>query len=161
MKGFLSALVCLTLISNLDARQIDLWPYDRLEKEADLIVIGIPDNSLDTGEIVHGSLWQKDFLGVNTTLKVRGVLKGRFRNPDIMVFHLRKPETMILENGPYLATFNLQPIEQILPGGKRQMAKREYLLFLKKRKDGRYEPVSGPLDSAHAIREMNLPVSAP
>jgi len=157
--GCLGVLAWMLLIPGLPARQIDLWPYDRLEKAADLIVIGVPEKSAQTGESVHATLWQKDFPVVNTTLKVTGVLKGRFKMTELTVFHLRQPETMILSNGPYMATFNEQPVERILPGGKRQSAKREYLLFLRKRDDGRFEPVSGPMDSAHAIRELN--VSAP
>jgi hypothetical protein len=148
------------LLPCLEAREISLWPYDRLHKEADLIIVGVPEKSADTGELVRGMLWQRDFPGVNTIFNVTGVLKGRYKASSITLFHLRQPDNGILDNGPYLATFNHQPIIQPLPGGKRRSTKQEYLLFLKKRDDGRYEPVSGPMDSAHAIREMNMAINA-
>ena len=41
--------------------------------------------------------------------------------------------------------------------GLRKISQPEYLLFLKKRKDGTYEPVSGQLDASFSVRAMFPP----
>jgi hypothetical protein len=41
--------------------------------------------------------------------------------------------------------------------GLRQISQPENLLFLKKRKDGTYEPVSGQLDASFSVRIMFPP----
>jgi hypothetical protein len=42
---------------------------------------------------------------------------------------------------------------------KRGVVKPEYLLFLKRGKDGRYEPVSGRIDPVLCVREMYWPLT--
>ena len=37
------------------------------------------------------------------------------------------------------------------------MVPPDYLLFLKKRDDGRYEPVTGQMDAAESVREVSRP----
>ena len=41
--------------------------------------------------------------------------------------------------------------------GNRAVSPPEYLLFLKQRKDGMYEPVSGQLDAAFSVRALLSP----
>lgn len=146
-----------TLTSHLSARQVEFWPYERLRDAADLIVVAEPVESKDTGEIVHGSLWQVDFVGVNTTLKVTGILKGRYLANEMVLYHLRLPEGLQLANGPFQAKLRTQPAVKRTAGGSNKTVAPEYLLFLSKRKDGRFEPVSGPMESGYAVRELQLP----
>jgi hypothetical protein len=153
-------LLAIAISASVSAFQIDTWPYERLEDQADLIVIAEPKSAIDSGEIVHGALWQTDFIGVNTTFTVTGVIRGRYTQPELILHHLRLPEGIQLQNSPFLAKIKLTPILKTTPSGTKRSAQPEYLLFLKKRKDGRYEPVSGTLDSAHAIREIQLPLDS-
>lgn len=139
------------------ARQVEFWPYEKLRNASGFVVIAEPVESKDSGEIVHGSLWQVDFVGVNTTFKVTGVLKGRLTTEDIVLYHLRLPEGLRLANGPFQAKFRTQPKVNRAPGNAEKSSAPEYILFLNKRKDGRFEPVSGPMDSAYAVRELVVP----
>lgn len=155
-----AALLTTAFIPGLAAREIDLWPYDRLENEADLIVVGTAEKSEDSGDVVHAQLWQTDFVGVNTTFKIVGVIDGRFRESELTVYTLRQPEDKILMDGPMTVKFETR---STVPGLSTRISRQsvpEYLLFLKRRKDGRYEPVSGPLDALHSVREMHLPAAA-
>ena len=77
----------------------------------------------------------------------------------------------ILEDGPGLVSFLKKPmiIEvkskeegkskelQLKRTGKSMVSPPEYLLFLKQRKDGNYEPVSGQLDAAFSVRALLPP----
>jgi hypothetical protein len=159
-KAMLAALglaVAVTSFCTLQAREIEMWPYDRLKSEADVVVVGLPEKSEDSGEIINAPLWQTDFVGVNTTFKITGVLKGRPHAETLVVFHLRLPEGKHLDPSPLLAAFRNEPLQvEAKKYGLTGHSKPEYLMFLRRRQDGRYEPVSGPLDAAHAIREMFL-----
>jgi hypothetical protein len=153
-------IVLATMIAvQLQGREIVFWPYERLEKEADLIVIGPAEKSEDSGEFVPGSLWNVDFVGVNTTIKVTGVLKGRLKEKQLTIFHLRIPDGMTLKEGPSTLTFRTGVLPIKSPGTVTSLARPEYLMFLKKRDDGRFEPISGPLESAHSFREVYLPMN--
>ena len=60
-------------------------------------------------------------------------------------------------DGPQLIEFRT-PVTMGAGKGKRVLPGSEYLLFLKKMKDGRYEPVSGHIDPADSIREVSKPL---
>jgi hypothetical protein len=98
-----------------------------------------------------------DFVGVKTTVKVVGVMKGRYSQPELTVFHLQFPDGTRINQGPFLGELKSQPISHPQPDGTRRSGPPEYMVFLKKRDDGRYEPTSGPLDSAYAFRELRIP----
>ena len=154
--------VLLTLATlHLQGREIEFWPYERLEREADLIVIGPAEKSEDSGELVPGPLWKIEFVGVNTLFKVTGVLKGRCKENQLTVFHLRIPDGFTLKDPPSTITFRTGVLPIRSPGKVTSLARPEYLLFLKKRADGRFEPLSGPLESCHSFRELYLPTSGP
>lgn len=147
------------LALHLQAREIEFWPYERLEREADLIVIGPAEKSEDSGELVPGPLWKIDFVGVNTTFKATGVLKGKCKESQLTVFHLRIPDGATLKEPPSTITFRTGVLPIKSPGKVTSLARPEYLLFLKKRSDGRFEPVSGSLESSYSFREVYLPTS--
>jgi len=150
----LTLLILLTLSSALQAAEPQFWPYDRLTGKADLVVIGVPRASQDSGELVYSPLWQLDFVGVNTTVEVRGVVDGRFRARELTLFHLRLPDGKTLQNGPRILNFPNNSFSFGTAAKGEVLSKPEYLLFLKKRDDGRYEPVSGTLDAGQSVREL-------
>jgi hypothetical protein len=63
-----------------------------------------------------------------------------------------------IENGPLLVTFRTKGIHLELAGAPISLGAPEYLLFLKLRKDGRYEPVSGRVDPEFSVRELYTPL---
>src|SRR5260221_7090125 len=50
MKTFLPVLAIVLFCTEVFAREHEYWPYDRLTKEADMIVIAVPLSTRDTAE---------------------------------------------------------------------------------------------------------------
>jgi hypothetical protein len=143
------------------ARLLEGWPYDRLFKEADLVVIAEAVAVADADETTTDNLWKEKFLGVVTTFKVRAQLKGKGflgEGEKLEVLHFRLPKDVLIQNGPCLVSFRLEGIPIRTKTAKMDLGKPEYLLFLKKGKGGRYEPVSGRTDPALSVREMFYPL---
>jgi hypothetical protein len=147
MKRLLSATALLALASVCVARPVAYWPYEKLAKEADLIVIATPTGTEDSGEKMNLPGIARDNkpvrgLGVNTTFEALAVLKG---DPDLkncVLFHLRETEPQNMSvNGPALVAFDPKK-------------KRRYLLFLKKETDGRFTSLCGQTDPVGAIRDL-------
>jgi hypothetical protein len=116
------------------ARLHRAWTHRDLTNEADLIVIATATGTADTDDKLGAAGWQTQMVGVNTTFDVGATLKGKI-DGKLVVHHFRYPDpTPPLRNGPSFVTFQT---------GERPPA---YLLFLKKRDDGRYEPLAGQMD---------------
>jgi hypothetical protein len=86
-------------------------------------------------------------------------LKGKAVGGEIKVLHFRLKPGKLVQNGPMLVSFRTEPAEVVLNDRKIAVGKGTYLLFLKARKDGRYEPVSGQYDPVTSVRELNSPLS--
>ena len=135
------------------ARLHEHWPYDRLTKEADLILIATPVAVNDTAEMTMlpgiGSTDTNNVrrlipaIGVETGFAILSVLKGDTgTNKFVILHHLRRTERPGPEiNGPGLVTFD--PDE-----------KKRFLLFLKRESDGRYAPLSGQTDPDGSVRDL-------
>jgi hypothetical protein len=154
MKRFtiVSATVFLIGPNWCDARLIEPWPYDRLMKEADLVVIAQPQTVADSGETTTKNLWKVKFVGVNTTFTINSILKGKHEGQKLTVLHYRVE--VDIEDGPGLVAFRLGGRSITTKGAHCGWNACEYLLYLKKRKDGRYEPVSGIIDPRESVREI-------
>jgi len=132
------ALLLLSITMNAArARPIGLWPYDQLLKEADLVVLAAAGASADA-EDTPDNPWKQMSVGVNTTLDVKATLKGDRPAGKLVVLHYRLKE-LSPPNGPMLVDFR--------PG--------DYLLFLKRRADGRFEPAAGMTDPALSVRQVS------
>ena len=92
---------------------------------------------------------------------MRGTLKGKAEGEHIKVLHFKFGEVRKgfegrgTYDGPQLVKFRPGPVTVGAGPSKRVVAKPEYLLFLKKMKDGRYEPVSGQIDPVDSIRMVS------
>lgn len=140
-----------------DARLIESWSYTRLFKEADLVVIAEAEETKDTQETLREGLFAEHLVGQTTRFSVRSTLKGK-AGETIKVLHFRLRGDWELENGPLLVRFLK---EKLPPKGKEikgSESRREYLLFLKRCEDGRFEPVSGQVDSRLSARVVDLAV---
>ncbi len=132
-------------------RFIEAWPYEKLMQQANVVVIGTAVSSVDSDEKS-----KEGFLGVNTTFDVKGMLKGKVDGKQIKLLHYRiEGGNLQLPNGPLLVTFRTTGLVVTSKrGGQTTLEPPEYLLFLKSRKDGRYEAVSGQYDPKLSVRQM-------
>lgn len=133
------------------ARPVAAWNYEKLNREADLIVIATPINTRDLDEKTvlpgieeigaDGQPHSVAAIGVETNFEIQTTLKGAVPALNrFFLHHLREatPPAKPVGNGPQLAAF--KPDQNI-----------RYLLFLKKDKDGHYSSVTGQTDPAIAI----------
>jgi hypothetical protein len=142
------------------ARLIERWPYERLFKEADLVVIATAGETADTKDRFSTKGWDVEFIGQDTHFVAKSVLKGKLdAEMKLTVLHYRLPEGVTIQDGPLLVRFRKDALElEGTVNGKAFQASvgsPEYLLFLRLRQDGRYEPVSGAIDPALSIRELH------
>jgi len=144
----------------VQARPIESWPYERLFKEADLVVIARAEDTNDTKDRFSAEGWKAEFIGQDTRFVAQSVLKGKLGDEKkFTVLHYRLPEGFAIGNGPLLVKFRH---DSLMLSGKvngtafqADLAAPEYLLFLRLRKDGRYEPVSGQFDPVLSVRELH------
>jgi hypothetical protein len=88
------------------------------------------------------------------------VLKGTHKGDQLEVFHYRMKEGAHVANGPLLPTFHTQKMLIWHNGGATSITVPTYLLFLKRRKDGRYECVSGQFDSLLSVKQLIEPLAS-
>jgi hypothetical protein len=148
-----------TIPSVASARRLEDWPYERLFKAADLVVIARPTTSEDCADRSADNPWKEEFIGVNTTFKVEAILKGKATGETIKVLHFRVKEGVLINDGPCHVTFRQKGIAVRTEGATAKLGAPEYLLFLKAAKEGRYEPVSGRVDPALSVREVSAPLN--
>jgi hypothetical protein len=138
----------------VSARFLEDWPYEKLFKEADLIVVASAGKTEATDDAPPEHHWNFEFVGQNTTFTIAHATKGKAEGKTIKVLHFKFGElkkgvdpnsfaSRIVRDGPLFVAFP-----------EKEMERKEYLLFLKKRKDGRYEFLSGPVDPSLSVREL-------
>jgi len=164
-KKFIFAVACaasfLVYPSAAPARLHKSWNYDQLLKGADLVVLAAAVRTEQADDAPPNHSWPRELVAQNTTLKVRGTLKGKAEGENIKVLHFKFGdfkkglEGSAIFNGPQLVEFRSGPVTVGAGPSKRVVAKPEYLLFLKKMKDGRYEPLSGHIDPIDSIRVVS------
>jgi hypothetical protein len=142
------------------ARLIQNWPYVRLFKEADLVVIAKAGETADTKDRFSTKGWKVEFIGQETQFIAATILKGKLSADEkLMVLHYRLPNGVAIENGPLLVSFRKDgtTLKGTINGNafKTGIGPPDYLLFLRLGKDGRYEPVSGEIDPVLSIRELH------
>lgn len=139
------------------ARLVENWPYEKLLQEAGLVVIAEATGSEDSGDRATLGGWKVEFLGVNTSFRVKATLKGKVEGDSIKVLHFKVKEGVLIANGPSLVSFRTERTSVETKTAQISLPAPHYLLFLKVRKDGRYEPVSGRVDPELSVREVFRP----
>lgn len=146
------------------AREIEPWSYERLFKAADLVVIARAMETKDSTDTTSDNPWKTEMLGLDTTLHVRVVVKGAMKGNSVTVLHFRLKDDKPIPDGPLLVSFKRGPIKVQLSDLEGDMSEStvvpEYLLFLRSRKDGRYEPVAGRVDPELSVRELYPPLQS-
>ena len=155
------------------ARKVEDWPYERLFKESDLVMIGsIQGWRAAKAEWPEKIFDKARFEAEMTAFHPLSELKGEAPFSCIWVLHFSyKKGATPYEDGPGLVTFLKNPVIievkskeeeeakelKLKRTGKSLVSPPECLLFLKQRKDGNYEPVSGQLDAAFSVRALFPP----
>lgn len=168
MKTFcVLTILCALTPSTGWARRAEDWPYDRLFKDADLVVIAHAVSSAECKDEWNERFFDESrFQGLETTFEVASRLKGK-SSGSLKLLHFRyKRETPVYDDGPGLISFLTKPrsakvgkqvevLDELVPLSASKSSRPEYLLFLRLRKDGRYEAISGQMDSNLSARTIN------
>lgn len=159
LKSAVAVAILLACEAGTSARLIESWPYEKLFKESDLVVIADAVKTEDCADRDAGNPWKIEFVGQNTSFKVHVTLKGKVEGDELKVLHFRLPKGQLVDNGPLLVSFRTTGTNVNLKHAKMILDRPEYMLFLKAGKDGRFEPVSGRVDPEMAVKEMHAPMS--
>lgn len=177
-----SVVVLLLCASSSYARLTRYWSYSDLLKESDLVVVA---NAIETktvantdkppaaGALPSGRSLDPLFQQVETTFHVRAVVKGRFTRERLTMVHFRwktadelpkdrkvshDPLDILIIDGPGLVEFSNDGWSFLHDKtAEKVKAGADCLLFLKLRKDGKYEPVSGQVDPVDSVRWLTKP----
>src|SRR5262245_42208809 len=165
---WLAAACAAWLASPSPARVLENWPYERLFKEADLVVIATAVSTESCADRFTDHTWPCEFAGLTTKFEVKSAVKGQPDGKEIKVLHFRfgeskkeyanRPGPFPIIDGPLFVAFRTKSIKVTVDGGKWVVPSPEYMLFLKRLKDGRYEPVSGKVDPQLSVRELFKPL---
>src|SRR5204862_106656 len=142
-------------------RVVAPWPFDRLFKESDVIVIAAAQESADTDAQPTYRDWAPYLVGQRTTFKIDCVLKGTPADGSLAVNHFRFKDGASPPNGPTLVSFRTKPL--VIRGDGTTTADMtvgtpRYLLFLKRNDDGSFEPISGQTDAQLSVKEIYPPL---
>lgn len=150
------------LLNTAQARRIEHWSYERLLKTSDVVVIATVDATDEWSEPMPLPLFADALEGRLTKFKVEAVLKGKLDGDKIELIHCRLKNGRQVSNGPLLAEFRtkgrkllIEAVDGVKEKRIEQEATPQYLLFLKARPDGRYEPVAGQVDSVLSVRRVD------
>jgi len=130
------------------ARPYIAMNYAAMLQKSDVAVIGVFVSERADRDPIDAEMksLEKYVEGVTTKLRVVCVLKGEVKSGEVAVRHhrMRREEqrSMVgggLGNGPMLAAIQ---------------AENDYIVFLRKRADGRFECVSGHMDSACSVKRL-------
>ena len=148
-RRFLVVLVWLLLFSSVEARLVDFWSYEKLTEKSDVVFIVSVVATKAWDEPLEITQFADDLEGRLTTFKIESVLKGTTKKDKIELLHCRLKEGRFPPNGPLLAEFRVK--------GRNEFGAEspQYLLFLKARPDGRFEPVAGQIDSTVSVRKLS------
>lgn len=137
-----AALICLLIgvpQASLARQQPLIRPADLVEK-ADLVVIAKPVGTVRFNETWDSDGWGK-YKAAVTNFKVLVRLKGDSKAKAALVYFHH------VSGGIRVG----DPIELVIGEPPRGVAPSNYLLYLTRRQDGRYEPTSGRFDPEESV----------
>lgn len=152
------AILFTLLVASLVAEGRPVWvpSYQEMLEKSDLVVIATPVARKELSErtVMPGVLRgneQIPAIQVETTFRISAILRGTgpAKQDRFVLLHL------IEANPPEIVT-NGQALLDFRPDGG-----DEYLLFLKKLPDGRYEAMNGQTDPAFSVRALTSAAAPP
>lgn len=163
LRVAMSGLFLTLFVASADARRIENWSYERLFKEADVVVIAQAKGTVASDDRAADERWNANLIGQRTSFSVINALKGQVEKDSITVVHFKSKECVLMPNGPLLIKFR-ETGPTIEGGGSLkyqvQLSTPQYLLFLKRTDDGHFEPLSGQIDPALSVKEIYAPLPA-
>lgn len=162
MLTFLSA----TAPDDPPSKDFKHWTPEKIQDESDLIIIGKVFKASPSNEKID-MMQQgiKGYLdGIDTVFDVQLIIKGK---PDKQIavrtyalkIQAERFIDAIVEDGPATVAFRSVGKSIKIDDVPKYFLAPSYLLYLKKLKDGRYDPVTGHYDPRPSIREINEPWS--
>lgn len=149
------------------ARPVPSWPYEKLVAESDVVAIVEPVENKPAQDMFPGYSYghpTNHFTATDTRFKVHTVLKGdTVKELTVLHFSYSTNVSVIVNGASFIQFFTgpLQYEKRALKNGKpvggvtSYQQPPEWIVFLKRRSDGRFEPVAGHCDSAHSFRELH------
>ena len=165
----LSLIITILIVATapLNARLSRAWSYAQLREASDLVVLAKPVSNTATKDIFNKE--ESEYQGIDTEFEVIDIVKGAIVAKIFKVLHFALKPGGGDADGMSVVSFRLKPLTlDVLTkpeqsehrAGTRaliQLTAPEYLLFLKKRSDGRYEPVTGQMDASISVLEVSDP----
>ena len=147
------------------ARLVPHWPYDKLLAEADIVVILEAIENEPAKDEFPGKNSPADFDATNTRFKVHSVLKTTGDTPkelSVLHFTYSKRVNAIFNGASFIRfpigfiTYEKRELKDGKPTGEVEHVKYQpmWLAFLKRREDGRFEPLTGHYDAAYSFKEL-------
>ena len=152
------------------ARQVKWSNHELLVSKSDAIVIASPvvggaaecdlSKDLDWADYLTNAEFAKKLSmmirGQQMTFKVHATLKGSIEAKEVqVVYPVADRELDFIINGPILVEQSCLKVIGTL--NESASLSHVFLLFLKKRSDGIYIPVSGLLDSGFSFQRLDVP----
>jgi hypothetical protein len=149
------------------ARILPAWGYEKLLAAADVVVIiealEVQPAKDEFPKDAYGA-W-RGYEASNARFRVRGILKNNGEAmKELTVLHFHYPKGTLVANGAQFIRFPVGPITyekrpmkdgKVIEGSvERVQYTPQWLAFLKRRPDGRYEPVSGQYDACMSFEEL-------
>lgn len=149
------------------ARIVPFWPYEKLVAESDVVAIVEPVENIPEPDAFSGYSYghpTNDFAATDTHFKIHAVFKGDVTNVLTVLHYSYSTNVNIILDGASFVQFYTGPLqyeERAVKDGKpvggitvfRQQP--IWIAFLKRRSDGRFEPVTGQYDSTYSFRELH------
>ncbi|NQV35611.1 MAG: hypothetical protein HQ515_23150 [Phycisphaeraceae bacterium] len=128
--------------------------YEDLFKQADVVVIATPLDSVESDEILRADLDQALFpipekvrritRTVATKFKIAFVLKGKLKRKTFHFLHLKRTDGKRAPGVGSIGTF-------FVDFATKDNQKKSFILFMKKLEKDKYRPAWNPLEGSRAI----------
>ena len=137
------------------ARPVQLFSYEKMASEADIVVIASPIQTKQLDEytnlpgVSQGNMPIK-VVGLETTFAVSVIFRGKLdkaQNSSIILHYYQRLEKL----DPNKPQVNEVQLLNFKPDDNSQ-----YLMFLKRTDDGRYEPFNGQTDPIYSIEKLRM-----
>jgi len=142
------------------ARIRESWPYELLVAQSDVVALVEPlENHPANDSMSNEAVSRRWYTAVDTRCKMRGILKGAIVG-ELTILHFSYAPGASVDDGPIFVEFTIRPARpdffehSVIKDGVKFTVPRSpvWLVFLKRRSDGRYEPVAGQDDADISFR---------
>ncbi len=149
------------------ARPVRFWPYEKLVAESDVVAIVEPVENMPAPDAFSGYSYghpTNDFAATDTRFQIHAVFKGDATYGLTVLHFSYSTNVTSIDDGASFIQFYTGPLqyeERAVKDGKPVGGitvfhqQPIWIVFLKRRGDGRFEPVTGQYDSAYSFRELH------